>query len=215
MLEDLHMARAVHRLQREDAIVVGVVAGDGHLEHVVAVPAPVAGRLPQALVEHLRRVDLLIALLVEPAAHVADQALEHLPALGVPEHDARPLLLEMEQVHLAAEPAMVALLGLLQHVEIGVELRLVGPGRAVDARQHRVVAVAAPIGAGHRHQLEGVADLAGRGHVRAAAEVEPVALRIDLQVLVFGNGVDQLDLVALALVAEALSWRARGPRPPW
>ena len=155
-----------------------------------------------ALVEHLRRVDLLIALLVEAAAHVADQALEHLPALGVPEHDARPLLLEMEQVHLAAEPAMVALLGLLQHVEIGVELRLVGPGRAVDARQHRVVAVAAPIGAGHLHQLEGVADLAGRGHVRAAAEVEPVALRVDLEILVFGNGVDQLDLVALALVAK-------------
>jgi hypothetical protein len=38
------------------------------------------------------------------------------PALGVPEHDARPLLLEMEQVHLAAELAVVALLGLLEHV---------------------------------------------------------------------------------------------------
>ena len=202
MLEDLHVARAVHRLQRENAVVLGVVAGDRHLEHVVAVPAPVAGRLPQALVEHLRRVDLLIALLVEPAAHIADETLEHLPALGMPEHDARPLLLEMEQVHLAAEPAMVALLGLRQHVKIGIELRLVGPGGAVDARQHRIVAVAAPIGAGHRHQLEGVADLAGRGHVRPAAQVEPFALRIDLQVLAFGNGVDQLDLVALALVAE-------------
>jgi hypothetical protein len=34
----------------------------------------------------------------------------------VPEHDARPFFLEMEQVHLAAELAMVALLGFLQHV---------------------------------------------------------------------------------------------------
>ena len=59
MLEDLHMAGAVHRLQRENALVVGLVAGDRHLEHVVAVPAPVAGRLPQRLVEHLRRVDFL------------------------------------------------------------------------------------------------------------------------------------------------------------
>ncbi len=199
------MARAVHRLQREDAIVVGVVAGNRHLEHVVAVPAPVARRLPQALVEHLRRVDLLIALLVEAAAHVADQALEHLPALGMPEHDARPLLLEMEEVHFAAEPAMVALLGFLQHMEIGIELRLIGPGRAVDARQHRVVAVAAPIGSGHLHQLEGIADLAGRSHVRTAAEVEPVALRVDLQILIFGNGVDQFDLVALTLVVEDTS----------
>ena len=102
------------------------------------------------------------------------------PALGVPEHDAGPFLLEVEQVHLAAELAVVALLGLLDLLEIGVELLLLGEGRAVDARQHRVVAVAAPIGAGHLHQLEGVADLAGRGHVRAAAEVEPVALVVDL-----------------------------------
>ena len=46
--------------------------------------------------------------------------------------------------------------------------------------QHRVARIAAPIGAGDLHQLEGVADLAGRGHVRAAAQVEPVALLVDL-----------------------------------
>ena len=132
VLEDLHVARAVHRLQREDAVVVGVVAGDRHLEHVVAVPAPVARRLPQRLVEHLRRVDLLVALLVEPAAHVVDQVLEHLPALGVPEDDARPLLLEMEQVHLAAEPAVVALLGLLQH---RADRRRAPPGRPRPCRR--------------------------------------------------------------------------------
>ena len=41
-------------------------------------------------------------------------------------------------------------------------------------------------------------------HMRAAAEVEPVALEIDLDRLVAGNGVDQLDLEGLALVAEHL-----------
>ena len=210
VLEDLHMAGAVHRLQREDALVGFLVVRmrEGmrglHREHVLLVPAPVAGRLPQRLVEHLRGVDLLIVL-VETAAHVGDEVLEHLPALGVPEDDARPLLLEMEEVHLAAELSVVALLGLLQHVQVMVELRLVGPGGAVDARQHRVVGVAAPIGAGHLHQLEGVADLAGRGHVRPAAEVEPVALRVDLEVLVFRDRVDQFELVALALVGKHLS----------
>ena len=64
--------------------------------------------------------------------------------------------------------------------------------------------VAAPIGARHLHQLEGVADLARRGHVRAAAEVEPVALRVDLEVLALRDRVDQLDLVGLALVGEDL-----------
>ena len=125
-------------------------------------------------------------------------------SLRVPEHRARRFLLEMEQVHLAAEPAMVALLGFLDLLEIGVELFLLGEGGAVDAGEHRVVGIAAPIGAGHLHQLEGVADLAGRGHVRAAAEIEPVALLVDLDLLVGRDGVDQLDLEVLAHVAEGL-----------
>ena len=40
--------------------------------------------------------------------------------------------------------------------------------------------------------------------MRAAAEIEPVALVIDLDRLVAGNGVDQFDLEGLALVAEHL-----------
>ena len=155
------------------------------------------------LVEDLRRVDLAVVAGQAPA-HIGDQRLEDGPALRVPEHHAGAFLLEMEQVELAAELAVVALLGFLDLLEVSVELFLLRERRAVDARQHRIVAVAAPIGAGHLHQLERVADLAGRGHVRAAAEVEPVALEIDLDRLVAGNGVDQLDLEVLALVAEHL-----------
>ena len=99
---------------------------------------------------------------------------------------------------------MVALLGFLDLLEVGVEFFLLRKCRAVDPRQHRIVGVAAPVGARHLHQLEGVADLAGRGHVRAAAQIEPVALVIDLDRLVAGNGVDQFDLEGLALVAEHL-----------
>ena len=201
VLEDLDVARAVHRLDGEDALVLGLVAGRLRHEHVLAEPAPVAGGLPQRLVEQLRRVDLAVVAL-QAAAHVGDDLLEDGPAVGVPEHRAGAFLLEMEQVHLAAELAVVALLGLLELMQIGVELLLLGEGGAVDAGQHRVVAVAAPIGAGDLLQLEGVADLAGRGHVRAAAEIEPVALPVDLQVLARRDGVDQLDLEVLALLLE-------------
>src|SRR4029453_13207872 len=70
--------------------------------------------------------------------------------------------------------------------------------------------IAAPIGARDLHQLEGGADLAGRGHVRPAAEIEPVALLVDLDLLVLGDGVDQLDLEQLAFVPEyALGLLAR------
>ena len=112
MLEDLHMPRAVHRLDREDTLVLGL-----RDEHVLAVPAPMARGLPQRLVEDLRRVDLLVVG-PEAPAHVGDELLEQRPALGVPEHDARPFLLEMEQIHLAPEAAVVALLGLLELLQV-------------------------------------------------------------------------------------------------
>src|SRR4029450_9461892 len=61
---------------------------------------------------------------------------------------------------------------------------------------------AAPIRACDLHQPEGVADLARRGHVRATAQVEPVALEIDLEILAIGNGVGGLDFEGLALLGE-------------
>ena len=110
----------------------------------------------------------------------------------------------MEQIHLAAEFSVVALLGFLDLLQIGVEFFLLGKGGAVDARQHFAVGIAAPIGAGDLHQLERVADLAGRGHMRTAAQIEPVALFVDFQRLIRRNSVDQFDLELFALVAKNL-----------
>src|SRR5262245_65046471 len=120
----------------------------------------------------------------------------------MPEHRARRLFLEVKKVHLAAEPAVVTLFRLFELPEIGVELLLLGEGGTIDAAEHFAIGIAAPVGARDLHQLEGVADLAGRGHVRAAAEIEPVALLVDPDLLVFRDRVDELDLEQLALVAE-------------
>ena len=210
VLEDLHMAGTVHRLYRKPALVLGLVAGGLRREHVLAIPVPVAGGFPQRLVENLRRVDLAV-IAGQPAAHIGDQRLEDGPALGVPEHHAGAFLLEVKQIELAAELAVVALLGFLDLLQIGVEVFLFRKRRAVDPRQHRIVAVAAPIGAGDLHQLERIADLAGRRHVRPAAEIEPVALLVDLDGLVGRDRVDQLDLEHLAVVAEHLLGLFAGP----
>ena len=120
----------------------------------------------------------------------------------MPEHRARRFFLEVKEIHLAAELAVVALLRLLDLLQVGLKLLLLGERGAVDAREHFAVRIAAPIGAGDLHQPEGAADLSGRGHVRAAAEIEPVALLVDFYLLVRGDGVDQLDLEQLALVAK-------------
>ena len=163
-----------------------------------------ARKLPEVLLHHVGRVHFLIALAVQAAAHVSDQRLEQRPALRVPEDGARRLFLEMEEIHLAAKLSVIALLGFLEAMQIVLELVLRREGRAVDALKLRVVAVAAPIGARELHQLEGLADLARGRHVRATAEIEPFALLVDLEILAGRNGVHQLDLEHLALVAEEL-----------
>ena len=97
---------------------------------------------------------------------------------------------------------MVAALSLLQLLEVGVEIGLVGEGRGVDALEHRAGGIAAPIGAGHLHELEGLAYFAGRRHVRTATEILPFALLVDAQVLAGLDHVDEFDLERLALRGE-------------
>ena len=51
----------------------------------------------------------------------------------MPEHLAHGLFLHVEQVHFAAQFAVVAFLGLFDALEIGVEFFLVAPGGAIYA----------------------------------------------------------------------------------
>ena len=147
-IEYLHMTRAIHRLHR----VVALFRLGG--EHVLAVILPVTGLLPQHAVHHQRRLDLAVTGLVENVPHVLLDLLPDNPTLGMPEHHARRLFLHVEQVELLAQPPVVALFGFLEHVQIGVLLVLLRPGSAVDPLQHFVLCIAAPVGAGHLHELE-------------------------------------------------------------
>src|SRR5262249_13871082 len=192
---DLDVTRAIHRLDGEFALIFG----DGG-EHVLAKGGPVSRGLPQRLIQDLRAIDLAIADRVLSPADVGDERLEQFPAFRVPEHDARPFLLKVKEVHLAPELAMVALLGLGDLGQIGGKLRLADPGGAVDALQPLSLRVAAPVGTGEMRELEGIADLTGRGHVRSAAEVEPVTLPVDFERLRRRDGIDQLNLEQLTLV---------------
>ena len=64
--ENLDMAGAVHRLQRQDFVLV-LHLGD---EHVLAVVLPVAGLLPQRPVEQLRGLHLLVAGGIQATAQI-------------------------------------------------------------------------------------------------------------------------------------------------
>ena len=104
----------------------------------------------------------------------------------------------VNSLQLLAEHAMVALLRLFELVQVGVEVLLVEEGGAVEALELLAVGVVLPVGAGDAEQLER-ADLAGVRDVRAAAQVDELALAVEAQRRVLLQVVvDVLDLVAAA-----------------
>jgi len=161
----------------------------------------VAGFLPQGLLQDLRRLHLVVAVLAVDAAHVLLHLLPQSPALGVPEHQPRRVFVDVKQIQLAPQAPVVAPLGLFEPAQIGLQVFFAGPGGAVDALQHLVAVVAAPVGPGHLHELE-VLELAGAGHMRAAAQVFKGALAVQAQGFVARDAGDDLGLVVLALGLE-------------
>ena len=193
--EQEHVARAVHRLERETTGAL-LVADDP--EDVLLVVLEVARGLVGLLVVEQRRLHLEVA-----AARVLAPAevLELVPddhPLRVPERRARRMVGEVEEVELHAEPPVVAALRLLDPLEVRVEVILVVEGGAVDPRELRVVLVAAPVRAGKAGELQRL-DRLRVLEVRAAAEVGEVALRIEADLSV--RGVDELAFVGV--ISEA------------
>ena len=167
VLINQHAAGAVHRL---DGVILAV---DDSGVHVVLVVIPVAAAVPELLVEDDGRGDLHIAIALVALAPVVEQRIFQHHALRQEEREARALVGHHEQAQLLAELAVVAALGLLQTLQIRVELLLLREGDAVDALQCLAIAVAAPVGGVAGGQLDGIAlDAAGGVEVRAGAQVD-------------------------------------------
>ena len=195
-LVDLDVERAVHRLD-----VVGLLVDVHRRVHAVLVEAEVARGLPEGRPPDVGGEEDVVA--AGPVA-LPPVLLDDGPdpgALGVPEDEpAAEVVVGAEEVELGAEPAMVALLGLLEHAEMVLELLLGGEDGPVDPLHLRAVLVALPVGARDREQLE-VLEEAGRGDMGPEAEVGERPLPVD------GDGgvallPDELDLEGLALFLE-------------
>ena len=193
IIEDLDVPRAVHGLNGQ-LLAFRRLAG----KHVLAELLPVAGLLPESPVHDLGCLDLDIAVHLHASAHVGLHRAVKGPALGMPEDHPPGFFLQVEQVHGPADPAVVPAFGLLDTLQVGLQVRLAGPGRAVDALKLGVAVVAAPVGARQLGQLEGLAHMPGRGQVRTQAQVLPAALPVDGDDLVLSQVGDDLGLVGLA-----------------
>src|SRR6185312_2148350 len=118
-----------------------------------------------------------------------------------------------EEVELAPERAVVALLGLLHSVQELVQLGPRRECRSIDALELRIPFVTTPVGAGEREHLERL-DVPGSLDVRSTAEVDEVAVLEVGDLFPFRDRFDDLDLVLLAARAEPLQrLRARDDVP--
>ena len=160
----------------------------------------------------VRRHDGLIAALAQSVANELLDDAAHDRALGMPEDQpAAGELVDVIQVELRTELAMVALRRLVEKLMIVVELLLRRKRGAVDALQLRVLRVAAPVRARDGLQLDGADRARGIG-VSAAAQIRELADRVQRDRLALGDALRELDLVRV--VAERVDrFVARDARP--
>ena len=160
---------------------------------------PVAGHLPQVLVEDERGGDLLVSLgevYLPPV--VQEDVLEGHP-VGEEERESGPLFGEHEYAELLAESPVVPLLGLLQHDEVFLEVLLALEGGTVDTGEHLVVLVTPPVRTGEGGEFERLA-LFRVEDVRSRTEVGELPLFVETDDGILREVLDQLYLVVLVLL---------------
>ena len=160
-----------------------------------------AGFFPQGFVNDLRALDLQIPVVLVDLPHVLLNMLPQAPALGMPEHQTRGMLVDMEKIEFTSQLAVIPLLRLFQHGEVLLQIFFARPCRAVNPLQHLVAVVATPVRAGYLHQLE-MLQLARAGYVRAAAQVFKRTLTVQADVLARRNAGNDFGLVVLAHTFE-------------
>ena len=128
-------------------------------------------------------MNLDIAVLLQLGADKILQPAVNGPAVVVPEYHSRSLFLDVEEIKLLAELSVVALCGLGEHVDVLVKLLLVRPCGSVDALQHLVLGIAAPVRAGGLGKLEMLAE-PHVGHMRAAAHVDVLEVVIESRMII-------------------------------
>ena len=210
-LVDRHVVRAVHRPQQ---VAVAVLHLDRRKLRILVIRI-MARSLVQMHVADDRRVDRLVAAADQLAVEEVLQLVANHGPLGQPKDQARAdRRLDQEQFELLAQHAVVAPPGLFELAQVLVEFLLGEEGRAVEPLQLLARGVAFPIGPGHREELER-ADGARAGHVRAAAEIDELALTIERDGRLVGQPVlEMLDLQRLAQDRGRTGWPPGDPSRP-
>src|SRR5205823_3002853 len=116
-------------------------------------------------------------------------------AVGEPQRQAwSDAIVDREELEVLAQLLVVALLGLLEELEMVVELFGRWPGSAIDPRELRLFLIPSPVRTRDAQQLESL-QLPGRAHVWTTAQVEELARPVNADLVTLDLVPDQLQLV--------------------
>ena len=115
----------------------------------------------------------------------------------------------MEKVQSLANLAVISPLSLFQSSQVFLEVFLVGPGRTINALQHFVARIAAPIRAGNLHQFE-CAEPASVRHMRPTTQIGEIALSVKRNILPLRNVANDFGLVLLSLLQKEIGRHVSG-----
>ena len=108
---------------------------------------------------------------------------------------------EGEKIQFLTQLAMVAALRFFQQVQVFIQRFLLRETRAVDALQHFVVFITAPVCTGNAHELDRL-DHARFWQMWASAEIHILAVLIEADRFIFRQIFDKLHLVGFAAVGK-------------
>ena len=171
---DQHPAGTAHGLHRK------ILPVDHRGIHVFPVMLPMPGSLPQISVQNNGCRNLHIPLpLMELPPVIDQQVFQHHP-FGQEKGKSRPLLHQRKQPQLLPKLSVIALFGLLQHLQVGFQPGAFRKGNAVDPGKHLIVLIPPPVRPCHREQLQGL-DPAGIVNVGACTEfyILPLPVKAD------------------------------------
>jgi hypothetical protein len=183
--EEDEMARAVHGLKCPFSLL------HVKLEHIILVVRPVTRCLPDADVVHVGSLNFLVAALAVLSPQKSLERIENLSSVGEEERTAWRNFIEEEKLLVLADSQVIALLRLLQELQMFLHLLLIGESNTADTLQRvvslitkeicgRVLDIAISNGLGktasagscsYLHNLEGL-DLSSVLDVRASAKVD-------------------------------------------
>src|SRR5581483_11152935 len=199
---DRKMVRAVHRLE-EIFLGMAFFLPRDRWELALLVIGIVPARAVELKVPNVRGDHLVVAVLPQDFFEESLERLAHRRAVRQPEHEPEADFgRNMEEFEFFPDLAMVPLFGFFALRDELVELFLRREADAVDAGEHRAFFVAAPVRAGDGEQFREFY-FAGRGHVRAAAEIDEVPLFVERDRLP-AEAFQEFELQPVAFIFEVL-----------